>query len=54
VEKRANQEPVALWQEHLPPGPFHITPIFVKRDVTHCLPKSALEIITFSISLVPS
>jgi len=31
MEKRTNQELMALRQEHVPPGPFNITPIFVKR-----------------------
>ena len=31
MEKRTNQELMALRQEHVPPGPFNITPIFVKK-----------------------
>ena len=31
MEKRTNQELMALRQEHVPRGPFNITPIFVKR-----------------------
>jgi len=31
MEKRTNQELMALRQEHVPPGPFNITPIFAKR-----------------------
>ncbi len=31
MEKRTNQELMALRQEHVPAGPFNITPIFVKR-----------------------
>ena len=31
MEKRTNQELMALRQKHVPPGPFNITPIFVKK-----------------------
>lgn len=31
MEKRTNQELMALRQEHIPRGPFNITPIFVKK-----------------------
>ena len=31
MAKITNQELMALRQEHIPPGPFNITPIFVKR-----------------------
>jgi 4-aminobutyrate aminotransferase/(S)-3-amino-2-methylpropionate transaminase len=31
MANRTNQELMALRQEHVPPGPFNITPIFVKR-----------------------
>ena len=31
MEKRTNQELMALREEHVPRGPFNITPIFVKR-----------------------
>lgn len=31
MEKITNQQLMALRQEHIPPGPFNITPVFVKR-----------------------
>jgi len=32
-EQRTNQELMALRQEHVPRGPFNITPIFVKGAI---------------------
>jgi 4-aminobutyrate aminotransferase/(S)-3-amino-2-methylpropionate transaminase len=31
MDEKKNQELVAMRQEHVPPGPFNVTPIFVKR-----------------------